>query len=362
MTQAQAARQQLGWLLRHVQPILSDPAMTDFHINGVGDGRAFADRGKGSEQITLPYSWEDLDRIAINAARLTGQDISDETPIVTTEFPGGLRVQIVRRPAVPDGDYAFSVRQPTEELPSFAGLEAQGVFSRTVARRAKETPRRSRLLELHKAGRWREFLELAVGTGLNIVFSGPVGTGKTHVMRAATRCLPLDWRIITIEDLRELLGLIHRNVVHLMYSKGEQSVARVTSDDLVEAALRMSMQVMINQELRDRAAYSFMSVLDSGHTGLTTTHAFSAEHARERIFGLIKGHPEGKHLNDESVRASLYSSIDVVVHCARDGGDEDGFRYVEQILYDPEVKDRYANRHSLFLPPSRPETSHAQAH
>ena len=96
----------------------------------------------------------------------------------------------------------------------------------------------------------------------------------------------------------------------------------------------MGMDGLLNQELRDEAAYAYLSALESGHWGMTTTHADSADQARDRIRGLIKKHPAGRHLNDADVMAALHRSIDVVVHCVRDGNR----RYIEQVLYDPETR------------------------
>jgi hypothetical protein len=151
-----------------------------------------------------------------------------------------------------------------------------------------------------------------------------------------THAIPPGWRLVTIEDMPELTGLPHANVVNLFYSKGGQSVANTRAEDLVEAALRMGMDGLLNQELRDEAAYAYLNVLASGHWGMTTTHADSAGQARDRIRGLIKKHPAGRHLADADVMTALHRSIDVVVHCARDGER----RYIEQVLYDPEPKDR----------------------
>ena len=72
--------------------------------------------------------------------------------------------------------------------------------------------------------------------------SGSVDAGKTHSMRSFTHAIPPDWRIVTVEDTPELIDLPCPNTVHLLYSKGMQSVARVSSTDLVEAALRMGIQ------------------------------------------------------------------------------------------------------------------------
>ena len=210
------------------------------------------------------------------------------------------------------------------------------MFASAAGRHRSPPPQRERLLSLYQAGAWEAFLELAVAARLNIVFSGTVGSGKTHNLRAFTHAIPRGWRLVTIEDMPELVGLPHENVVNLFYSKGGQSIANVRAEDLVEAALRMGMDGLLCQELRDEAAYAYLNVLESGHWGMTTTHADSAVQARDRIRGLIKKHPAGRHLSDADVMASLHRSIDVVVHCVRDGDR----RYVEQVLYDPELKER----------------------
>ena len=70
MDNASAAETNLRWLLRPIDALLADPAMTDLYINGPGEGRCFIDRGHGMERLTLPYTFDDLEDIAINAAAL----------------------------------------------------------------------------------------------------------------------------------------------------------------------------------------------------------------------------------------------------------------------------------------------------
>ena len=212
------------------------------------------------------------------------------------------------------------------------------MFSRTAGHRQRPLCEQE-LSELYQSGHWQHFLEAAVRARLNIVFSGTVGSGKTHCLRAFTHAIPLGDRLVTIEDMPELIGLPQPNVVNLFYSKGGQSVANVTAEDLVEAAMRMGMDGLLVQELRDAAAAAMLSVLESGHWGMTTTHAEGAHQARDRIRGLIKKHPAGRHLNDADLRASLERSIDVVVHCVRDGDE----RRIEEVLYEPGVKARLAD-------------------
>jgi len=346
MNPVEAAEINLRWLLRDVEPLLSDPALTDLHINA--PGVAFVDRGSGMERIELPFTFRDLEDIAICAAALTRQDIAEDVPLVSTRFPGGHRVQIVRPPAVADGQFAFSIRRPKAQTGTLEDLERGGSFARTVGTRRMTARTHERLLALHSAGRWGDFLAAAVETRLNVVFSGMVGSGKTHAMRAAIHAAPLNWRLVTIEDMPELIGLPHGNVVNLFYSKGGQSVATTTPESLVETALRMGVDGLLMQELRDEAAHAYLNALKSGHWGMTTTHADSAGDVFERIAGLVKQHHAGKHLVEADLLATLRRNVHVVVHCVRDGDE----RYVEQVLYQPPQDVQQPARHEISHIPS----------
>jgi Type II/IV secretion system protein len=67
----------------------------------------------------------------------------------------------------------------------------------------------------------------------------------------------------------KFIGLPHRNLVSPFYSKGDQGAARVHSEDLVEAALRMRPYRVLMQELRDGAAFTFIRGIAAGHPGST---------------------------------------------------------------------------------------------
>lgn len=307
-----AAETNLRWLLRPIQHVLDDSDLTDLHIQGPGS--AMVDRGRGMEPFALPYTLDDLEDISINAAALTGQDIGPDVPIVSTRFPDGERVQIQRPPATAEGRISFSIRKP------------------------KQQTWRPEQLDYAKP-EWLELLTRSVERQRNILFCGKVGSGKTHAMRAFTHAIPPGRRIVTIEDTPELINLPISDVESLYYSKGGQSVARTAAEDLVDAALRMGPDGILMQELRDEAAYAYLSALESGHWGMTTTHADSALDARHRVKGLVKRHAVGRALNDNDVTESLRRSIHVIVHCVRDGNR----RYIAQVLHEPQSDERYSH-------------------
>ena len=296
----EAAESSLRWLLRPIEALLADPALTDLHIEGPGE--ATIDRGAGLEPIALPFTLADLEDIAILSAALTGQDIAADVPIVSTKWPDGERVQIQRPPAVAEGKLGFSIRKPLLITPKPEALS-------------------------YANPEWRDVIGRAVRLRRNVVFCGMVGSGKTTAMRAFTWDFLQAWRIVTIEDAPELINLPIKTTA-LFYSAGGQSVANTTAERLVEAALRMGPDGILMQELRDTSALSFLGVLESGHWGMTTTHARSARDALDRICGLVKKHPTGAHLQAGDIIASLARSIDLIVYCERDGAR----RFIKEVL------------------------------
>ncbi len=350
MSEVEAARNITRYMLRPIQPILDHPGLTDLHINGPGEGKAFVDIGYGMKQTTLPYALRDLEDLAMYAAAITRQDVTEATPLVSTAFPDGERVQIILPPAAPDGFVYFSMRKPKEVTDTPEDLRRKGVFAKAQHSGRHVSANEHEMRRLNVAGETEALIGLAVESGLNIVFSGEVGSGKTHIMRTYVNCISTDCRIVTVEDMRELIGLKQPNVVNTIYSKGGQSVARVGAEQLVENSMRLGMDWLLNQELRDSAAYAYLDVLDSGHKAMTTTHAENARSTRSRIKGLIKKHPQGQHMRDEEIMASLYRGIDLIVHMKKEMDPETKKwrRFIDEVLYDPDEKQKYADVPSPF--------------
>ncbi len=122
----------------------------------------------------------------------------------------------------------------------------------------------------------------------------------------------------------------------LFYSKGDQGLAKVRSEELIEAALRMRPDRVLMQELRDGAAFSFIRGVAAGHPGsITTLHAGSADGAFDALRLMVKQHDAGKHLADADVRAFLRQLVDVVIHCEK---RRDGSRGIREVWFDPTAK------------------------
>lgn len=335
MNRADGAIANLIHLLRTVQPILDDPALTDFYVNGPGE--ACIERAGRKERVETLLTFRDLEDIAINAAVLNhGNDIGADVPFAGGVLPGGHRVQAVCPPATADGKIALAVRKPSARVLSMEEMERRGLFDRTVAGSlARGAGAHAALIPLYRERQWRPFLEGAAAAGLNIVFAGKQKTGKTSKLRSLLASMSPDLRTIPIQDLSELGCLAQWDVLDLYYAKGAQSSSSHTAGDCIEAAVRLGAELLPFQEVRDEAAHSLLYAYRSGIQVLTTIHANSADDVFPRMVGLVKQHPHGAHLDETRIGEELRAAIDVVVYCTRD------YR-VEQVLYDPGLQAEHA--------------------
>lgn len=148
--------------------------------------------------------------------------------------------------------------------------------------------------------------------------------------------IPVDERLLTIEDTRELVAP-HRNIVHMIYSKDGQGLAPVGPKALLESALRMRPDRILLQELRDGTAFFYLRNVNSGHPGsITTVHADSAALAFEQLTLLVRESEGGRDLPRDDIRALLHLLIDVVVQMKKVDGR---FRMTE-VWHEPLRKRR----------------------
>ncbi|MDP3866774.1 P-type DNA transfer ATPase VirB11 [Phenylobacterium sp.] len=300
--------------LQPLQGLLDPPDVTDLVINRPGEiAVEQAGHWRWFEAPDLTPAW--LSTLAIAAAAFTAQDITPQTPICSTVLPRGERCQIVLPPAVEH--LSMTIRRPAAVDLSLDDLAGRGLFEAVRRTSSEAEGQESELLALHGAGDWQSFLRLAVQAKRNILISGATGSGKTTLAKALVRLIPAEERLLTIEDTRELTTP-QRNVVHLLYAKDGQGMAKVDATALLECALRMRPDRILLQELRDASAFTYLRSANSGHPGsITTVHADSAMLAFEQVALLIKESDGGRDMSRDEIGHLLRLLVDIVVQVRR---------------------------------------------
>lgn len=313
-----------------LRPYLDDAGVTEVVINRPGELAVESQEG---------WVWHDepaltgeaLQTIATAAAAYTNQDIGTETPICSTVFPTGERVQLLVPPAVPDGTVSITIRKPSKVTMTMEDFERGGLFEATRIAENSISAEQAQMRDLLKAGEHLKFFELAVRSRQNILISGATGSGKTTLSKGLIQLIPEHERLLTIEDTREL-AVPHRNVVHMIYAKDGQGLAKITAKELLESALRMRPDRILLQELRDGTAFFYLRNVNSGHPGsITTIHADSAQLAFEQLTLLVKESEGGSDLSRSDIRSLLTLLVDIVVQTKK----IDGKYRVTEIYFEP---------------------------
>ena len=162
-------------------------------------------------------------------------------------------------------------------------------------------------------------------TRRNILVSGGTGSGKTTLLNALIELLPVDERIVAIEDTLELR--IERSNCVRFEARGLQEGA-VTIRDLVRHALRHRPDHIVVGEVRGGEAADLLQALNTGHGGsLTTVHANNAESALSRLASCaMQG---GGELPWEVTCRGVVDGIALVIHMTR----REGRRFVEEAAF-----------------------------
>ena len=264
-------------------------------------------------------------------ANFNGKAINAEKPVLSAGLIYGERAQVVIPPACEDGTVSITIRKPSVLDKTLDELEADGAFEECAAVTEGLTTFEHELIGLKKAGRIKDFLDLAVRKHRNILIVGKTGSGKTTVTKSLIRSIPADERLITIEDVHELFLNHHQNKVHLFYAREDEGGSKVTPKQALASCLRMKPDRILLAELRGDEAWEFIKSINTGHPGsISTMHANGAFEAFEQLTALIKDSRTGAHLDTNYIKHRLFTTVDVVLFYDK--------RKLREIYYDPEFK------------------------
>ncbi len=282
-------------------------------------------------QEKLPtFDFEHLKSLGRLVAQATDQRVSEEEPLLSATLPNGFRIQVVFPPACEPKTVVISIRKPSSLKWTLVDYERLGMFDAVAV---SETFDKNDLIlaKLLKLGRIKDFLMRAVLYKKNIIISGGTSTGKTTFANAMIRSIPAEERLISVEDAREIDLTHNPNRVHLLASKGGQGRAHVTTQDLIEACLRLRPERIIVGELRGSEAFSFLRAINTGHPGsISTLHADTPAMAVEQLKMMVM--QAGLGMSPAEILNYIRNVVDIIVQLKR---GQKGHRFISEVYFKP---------------------------
>jgi pilus assembly protein CpaF len=300
--------------LRPIEALLRDPEISDIMVNG--SSRVFIEKyGELREVPNVVISERSLQVAVRNIARILGDDISEEKPLLDARLPDGSRVAAIFPPCSVTGTI-LTIRKFHAKRYTADELVRTGTLTLGLLKDLRD----------------------AIENRRTILISGGTGTGKTTLLNALAAFIPETERIILIEDTSEL-QVAKANLVRLEARREQVGLPAVTMRDLLRASLRLRPDRILLGEVRGGEAFDLLQALNTGHAGsLSTIHANSAEQALSRFTNCVL--QSGIELPYAAIRANIGEVVSLLVHIERRHGQ----RFVSEVLqvkrYVPK-DDRY---------------------
>jgi type IV secretion system protein VirB11 len=292
--------------LAPLRPWLDRPTVTEILVNRPGELWIEDAAHPGMQRIELAEIDDKLlQRLAEQVARVSHQGINREHPLLAATLPDGARIQLCGPPATRQ-HWALAIRRHRLLDLSLDAYDMGPIRPRTDAPMpdAAEQP--------------IAYLREAIARRRTVLISGGTSTGKTTFLNAMLHEIPQHERVVLVEDTAEL-RLPGANGVGLIAVKGELGEAKVSANELLQAALRLRPDRIVLGELRGNETVSFLRAINTGHPGsFSTVHANSPRGALEQI--ALMAMQTGIGLTRSETLEYAASVIDVVVQLDRAEG------------------------------------------
>ncbi len=295
---------------------LARDTITEIIVNRPGEVWIEDAAEPGMQRIDAPEIDDRLvQRLAEQVARVSHQGINREHPLLGATLPDGARVQFCGPPAARK-HWVMAIRRHRRlDLPLDAydsGPLASG------SPKVMPDPQAEPIA----------YLRAAIAARRTILISGGTSTGKTTFLNAMLGEIPRQERVILVEDTPEL-KLPGENGVGLVAVKGELGEAKVTANELLQAALRLRPDRIVLGELRGAESVSFLRAINTGHPGsFSTIHANSLRGALDQLALMVMQTGIGLTRSDTIEYAA--SVIDVIVQLGRDGDGRRGITAIAE--------------------------------
>ena len=275
-----------------LEALIHDATVSDILVNS--PDKVYVERHGKLELTQIRFhDAEHVMKIIGRIVSRVGRRIDESSPMVDARLPDGSRVNAIIAPLALDGP-VLSIRRFSRQPLTIDDLIELKTLTPPMA----------------------QLLEALVKARINVLISGGTGSGKTTLLNVMSSFIPIQERILTIEDAAEL-QLQQPHVVRLetrppnIEGKGE-----VNQRALVRNALRMRPDRIILGEVRGDEALDMLQAMNTGHEGsFATIHANNPRDAVMRLENMVG--MAGPQLGVHATRQQIASAITVVLQLNR---------------------------------------------
>ncbi|MBI2869598.1 MAG: type II/IV secretion system ATPase subunit [Chloroflexi bacterium] len=242
-----------------LDPIIRDKSIEDISADGPGINVYVYHRRFGSLETNVSFTRDELDALIYKLAQRSGRHISLARPLLDASLPTKDRLQLSIGDEVTTRGSTLTIRKFRETPFTPIDLINFGTISLEMC----------------------AYFWMAVENGFNILFAGGTASGKTSMLNALSMFIPVNSKIVSIEDTREV-NLLHQNWIPGVTREGEGK-RQIEMFDLLRSALRQRPEYLLVGEIRGREAYTLFQAMATGHFTLSTVHADSVEAVVRRL-------------------------------------------------------------------------------
>ncbi len=248
------------WLL---DPMIRDGEIEDISCEGIGRPvKVWHRRFNSTGWLETNLAFTDQERMDAVVSRLvhrSGRSISNYSPIVDSVLPEGFRLAATWGKEVTSQGSSFTIRKQRAEPFTISELVRTRTLSAQIA----------------------AYLWMMLDLKGFVVVSGVTASGKTTLLNSLATLLNPAWKIVSIEDTREI-NLPHSGWKPL-HTRAVQGGASVTLFDLVKLSLRERPDFVILGEARGSEVQALFQSAAAGSGCVTTFHSPNVESMTARL-------------------------------------------------------------------------------
>lgn len=213
----------------------------------------------------LPGTEDDINNLSSQIGRKVGREITVLNPILDAHLLSGDRVNATLFPVSAEGN-TLTIRRFARKPWTITSLIGEAHTMNTEM----------------AATLW-----LAMQYELNVIIAGGTASGKTSTLNSLLALMPTYHRIISIEDVREIVlpKFLEWNWVPMVTrSPNPEGLGEVAMFDLMVTSLRMRPdRIIVGEMRRKKEAEVLMEAIETGHSIYSTIHANSGYQVLRRL-------------------------------------------------------------------------------